>query len=145
MDTSALFSAIWSEEGGARMILKLGEAGALQIVIGPQVLAEIDEVLRRKHPEALPALAKLLDRCRVEVTKVVTDEILQRCRLLISHPGDAHVLAEAWCAGVVFFVTHDQQHLSGNPALLKGVPFAVGSPGDYLAWYRSKLLGDDPD
>lgn len=51
LDTSALFAGIWSAEGGARMILKLGEAGAIRLLVSPQVLAEAESALRRKAPE----------------------------------------------------------------------------------------------
>jgi predicted nucleic acid-binding protein len=139
LDTSALFAAIWSEAGGARMILKLGEAEAVQILIGKQVLVEIDAVLRQKHPAALPGLALLLDRCRVAVSEAADEEILARCLSLTQHAGDARVLAEAWCTGADYFMTHDQQHLSGNLAVLEGAPFPVGSAGDFLGWYRARL------
>lgn len=137
LDTSALFAAIWSESGGGRLILKLGEAGTVQIVIGKQVLSEADEVLRRKHPSALPGLVKLLDRSLVEVASDADTEIVRRCRELVGQPGDVLVLAEAWSAGVDFFATHDLRHLSGNASVVRAVPFLVGSPGDFLAWYRA--------
>ena len=35
LDTSALFAGIWSASGGARMILKLGEADTIQLLISP--------------------------------------------------------------------------------------------------------------
>ena len=142
LDTSALFSAIWSESGGARMILKLGEAEAARIVIGSQVLAEIDTVLRVKYPQGLPGLARLLDRCCVEVIDRVDPETLAHCQELTSHPGDGRVLAEAWCAGVDFLVTHDKIHPAENSRVAAGAPFPVGSPGDFLAWYRSRFLSE---
>ena len=51
LDTSALFAGIWSATGGGRMILKLGEAGAIRLLVCPQVLDEIESALRRKAPD----------------------------------------------------------------------------------------------
>ena len=47
LDTSALFAGIWSSEGGARMILRLGETRAIRLLVSPQVLDEIEGALRR--------------------------------------------------------------------------------------------------
>ena len=53
LDTSALFTGIWSATGGGRMILKLGEARVIRLLVGPQVLDEIGGALRRKAPNML--------------------------------------------------------------------------------------------
>ena len=140
LDTSALFAGIWSAQGGARMILKLGEAGAAQLVVGPQVLSEIDDVIRRKAPQRLPDLAALLDRCRTETAPTPSGQIVRRCQALVSHPGDALVLAEAWGAGVDFFVTFDREHFLQVAVLSAVLPFNTGTPGDCLTWLRTGLL-----
>ncbi len=74
LDTSTLFAAIGSEAGGARTILKLGEAGTVNILVGPQVLVEIDKVLREKAAGRLPHLAMLLNGSNVEVTPAPSKE-----------------------------------------------------------------------
>lgn len=143
MDTSALFSAIWSQSGGARMILKLGEAKALLVIIGPQVLDEIDEVLRAKYPQGLAGLARLFDRSNVVISSYGEDDILAFCQTIVPHPGDALVLAEAWCSAVDFFATHDKIHFTENESVTTTVPFLVGSPGDFLTWYRKRIVSGD--
>ena len=140
MDTSALFSGIWSQAGGARLILNLGEAGALHLLICSQVLAEIDAVLRQKAPEQMPRLALLLDRCQAAVIPPAPAEFLERCHGLTGHAGDAHILADAWAANVDFFTTLDRQHFLENPAFLNILPFPIGTPGDFIGWYRGKLV-----
>ena len=42
LDTSVVFSAVYSPEGGARKLFLLGEIGALQLIIGPTVLQECE-------------------------------------------------------------------------------------------------------
>ena len=112
LDTSALFAGIWSATGGARMILRLGEAGAIRLFASPHVLGEIEKALRRKVPDALGSLALLLDRSGVEI---------------------------APSAEADYFVTLDKEHFLGDSGLREAVPFPVGTPGDFLAFFRGRL------
>lgn len=143
LDTSALFAVIWSAEGGARMILKLGEAGAIRLLVSPRVLSEIESTLRRKAPDLLGMLALLLDRSSVEVVPSPAAETVQESLALIEHSGDAQVFAAAWAAGVEYFVTLDWKHFLDNPGLKGAVPFLIGTPGDFLTWYRGQFIGEN--
>ena len=142
LDTSALFASIWSVEGGARMILKLGEAGAIRLLVSSQVLSEIEGTLRRKAPDLLGMLTLLLDRSGVETVPSPGMGAVQESQALTGHPGDAWVLAAAWAAGVDYFVTLDRKHFLDNPGLKEAVPFPIGTPGDFLTWYRGQLVAD---
>ncbi len=139
MDTSALFAGIWSAEGGARMLLKLGEADAVQLLVSSQVLREIEEVIRRKAAQYLPVLAVLVDRSRAIVVPAAPVEVLERCRVLVPHPGDARILADAWHSNADYLVTLDKAHFLDVSGLASHLPFPLGTPGDCLAWYRQKL------
>ena len=136
LDTSALFAGAWSAEGGARMVLRLGEAGAIRVLVSSQVLDEIEAALRHKAPDTLGFLALLLDRSRVEVVSPPTPEALGKCQALAPHPGDARVLAAAWAAAVNYFVTLDRKHFLDNVDLRDAAPFPIGTPGDFLTWHR---------
>lgn len=61
---------------------------------------------------------------------------------MTSHTGEARLLAEAWAAGVDYLATHDREHFLDNHRLREAAPFEVGTPGDFLAWYRMKLASD---
>jgi len=139
LDTSALFSGIWSTEGGARMLLRLGEAEVVQLLISPQVLQEIEEVVRRKAAPYLPALAVLIDRSHAGVVAAAPPTLLERCQGLVAHPGDAQILADAWHSQADFLVTLDRAHFLGAPGLAGQLPFPLGTPGDCLAWLRTQL------
>jgi len=141
LDTSALFAGIWSAQGGARMLLKLGEAGVAELLVSSQVLGEIEEAIRRKAMQLLPALAVLLDRSNVISVPAAPQRLFERCRELVAHPGDARILADAWQAQVDYLVTLDKAHFLDAPALAEGVTFPIGTPGDCLAWIREKLKG----
>ena len=140
LDTSALFAGIWSVEGGARMILKLAEAGAIRLLVSSQVLSEIEGTLRRKAPDLLGMLALLLDRSGVETVPSPAPEAVQESQALTGHSGDARVLAAAWAAGVDYFVTLDRKHFLDSPGLKGAVPFPIGTPGDFLIWYRGQFV-----
>ena len=138
LDASAMFAAVWSREGGARMILKLGEAGAVRLLVSSQVLGEVEGALRRKAPQALGAFALLLDRSNIEVVPPPTDEAIRGCLAVTGHRGDAGVLAAALNGQVDYFVTLDRQHFLDNPRLSGFAPFPLGTPGDFLAWLRAR-------
>jgi predicted nucleic acid-binding protein len=136
LDTSALFAGVWSPAGGARAVLRLAELGAIELWVSPLVLEELERALQRKAPESLPWLAMLLDRIDVQWVRSPAPEAVHASRRLIQHPGDAQIVASAWSAEVDYFVTLDRKHLLGNAALREAVPFAMGTPGDFLAWLR---------
>jgi predicted nucleic acid-binding protein len=142
LDTSALFAGIWSAEGGARMLFKLGEVEAVQLLVSPQVLTEAEGVVRRKAPESLGLLAMLLDRSKIEVAQAPSHETVNKALALTDHQGDAEVLAAALSAHIDFFVTLDKAHFLGNSALKSATEFPVGTPGDCLAWLREQFSPD---
>lgn len=139
LDTSVLFAAVHSETGAARLILKLGEAEALSLWVGPWVLKEAEGLLARKSPMSKRYLALLLDRSRVQVGDKSDDSDLQQAQSVIDYLPDAQVVAEALAVGVDYFVSFDQEHLVGNPRAGK-LPFPIGTAGDFLAWYREWLM-----
>lgn len=139
LDTSALFAGIWSSTGGARMILRLGESGVINIQVCSLVLSEIENVFRRKSPGNLSYLALILDRSGVKVEPDPGEELISRCNQLVPHQGDAHIIAAAWEIETDFFVTLDREHFIDNTPLVKEVPFPIGTPGDFLAWLRVRF------
>lgn len=138
LDTSLLFAAVLSDTGGSRLILKLGEAGAVQLWVGPRVLQEADAVLARKAPGSKPLFALLLDRGQVSVGPEPDDTALAQAGTVVDQPPDAHILGEALAINADYLVSPDRKHLAGNPRASE-LPFPVGSPGDFLAWYRGRL------
>jgi predicted nucleic acid-binding protein len=131
LDTSVIFAAVLSTIGGARQVFRLGEAGVLQLIVGPNVLRECEDVVRRKAPETLPLLAILLERGKIEIAQEHTQEQLANARTLVSYDPDAYVLAEAIGSRPDWFITHDKTHfLENKPAA--NLNFQIGTPGDLL-------------
>ena len=135
LDTSVLFSAVLSPTGGARKLFHLAEAGLLQLIVGPAVLREADEVVRRKAPVSLPLFAQLLEAGQVEICSAPTPRQIESARSLVTYIPDARVLAEAIRAEVDWFVTHDKEHFLKAKSSIK-LPFELGTPGDLLQRFK---------
>jgi hypothetical protein len=68
------------------------------------------------------------------------DEIaLQQACSVIGYVPDAQVVAEALALGVDYMVSLDREHLVGNPRAGE-LPFPIGTAGDFMAWYRERLI-----
>jgi hypothetical protein len=116
----------------------LGEAGAIQLWVGPWVLREADAVLDRKSPDSKALFAVLLDRARVRVGPDAERDALEAATAAIAYLPDAQVVAEALTVGAGYFVSLDRAHLVGNPSADR-LSFPMGTPGDFLAWFRAWL------
>ena len=131
LDTSVIFSAVLSDTGGARKLFRLGEAGVIQLIVGPNVLRECEEVLRRKVPASLPTLAYLLELGLVEIVSNPVDDFIEQAQAIVAYQPDAYVLAEAIGAEPDWFVTHDKEHFLKIRQDTR-LPFQVGTPGDLI-------------
>lgn len=143
LDTSALFAGIWSESGGGRQILKLGEAGVIQLYCTGQVLSELEDAFREKAPDSLGKLALLIDASRIEMVGTIPARILKDVSQFVEYLPDAEILAGAVFANVDFFVTLDKKHFLSNKRLKNMPPVRIGSPGDFLVWFRGMLKSED--
>ncbi len=143
LDTSALIAAVFSDSGGARMILRFGEASAVSVCASRHVLAEADRVLRRKAPDSLTLFAVLMERAGIQVTDTGVDA--HAFEPATEHAGDAQVASDAAASCADYFVTLDRDHLPGNPRLAKLLKMPTGTPGDCLLWLRERLRSPKPE
>lgn len=137
VDTSALFSGLWSSQGGARALLQLGELQRVRLLVSPEVMDEMERVLRRKAPDLLADITLVLDRARVEVVASGCAEEIEACTKWTRHLGDAHILAAARRAKADYLVTLDREHLLANRAVIEHGGIPIGTPGDALLWLRT--------
>ena len=100
------------------MILRLGEAGVINIQVSALVLNEIDNVFRKKSPDNLSYLALILDRSGTTVAPNPSEDFFRKCYQLIPHKGDAEIIAAAWEIMTDFFVTLDRGHFINNESLI---------------------------
>jgi predicted nucleic acid-binding protein len=135
LDTSVVFAAVHSPTGGARKLFLLGEAGLLRLVIGPTVLRECDEVVRRKTPGSLPTLAQLLSSSSLETSPAPTKKQIVAAEAYVQYMPDAYVLAEAMLASPDWFITHDKEHFLKHRNRIN-LSFEIGTPGDLLQRFK---------
>jgi hypothetical protein len=90
-------------------------------------------------PDALGLLALLLDHSGVEVVPAPTLDAVQECLALTGYLADALVMAAATITAADYFVTLGREHFLNNDELNRSAPFPVGTPGDFLAWYRNRF------
>jgi predicted nucleic acid-binding protein len=140
LDTSVVFAAVLSPLGGSRKVFQLSEARALRIVLGPHILKEAEEVVRRKMLSSLPELARLLSTGRVEVRESVGMGHLEEARRLVSYRPEARVLAEAMAIRPDWFIIHDKVHFLRDENLKQNLPFQIGTPGDLLQYLKRTLF-----
>ncbi len=131
LDTSVLFAAVLSSQGGSRTVLKLGELGLINLWIGPNGLRECEEVIRRKIPQSLPLFAVLLDAARVTGSGAAGKDQLRQAQQLVSYAPDAVILAEVLQTNPDWFLTHDKTHFL-TMERKEELPFRVSTPGDFL-------------
>jgi predicted nucleic acid-binding protein len=138
LDTSVIFAAVFSPDGGSRLVFRLGEIGILDIWVGQSVIQEAEEVVRRKVPHTLPDLAILLSIVRTSLGSSPGIREYEQARELVHYLPDARVLAEAMCAAPDWFVTLDRKRFLENRLLAK-LPFRIGTPGDFLEAFKENL------
>ena len=139
LDTSAIFAAVISPSGGGRALLQLGELRAIALMTGPTAIQELELVINRKAPSALPKLAVLLAQANMAIGPSANPETITAQQRYVNYTPDAVVLAEALAAKCDYFVTLDRKHFLENEALHRTLPMPIGTPGDCLAWFRGKF------
>ncbi|MBI2302466.1 MAG: PIN domain-containing protein [Armatimonadetes bacterium] len=139
LDTSAHFAAVFSAQGGGRAILRIGESGAVRLVVCAQVLREVEDVFRRKAPARLGVLAAMLTRAGVLGIDDGEVQAVEPLVVLTKHPPDAIVLEAALRCGADYLVTLDRRHLLVLDGRAEIELLRIGTPGDFLAWYRASL------
>ncbi|MFV2045187.1 MAG: PIN domain-containing protein [Anaerolineales bacterium] len=139
LDTSVIFAGIWSSKGGGRMLLRLGEAGAISLVTSRLPIQELEGALRNRAPQSLGALALLLDGSDIAVVGEPAAADRSAARSLVDHPADADILASAMGGDIEYFVTLDRKHFLDNEKLTHTLAFKIGTPGECLEWIRLRL------
>lgn len=138
IDTSVLIAAVLSPDGGSRKLFRLAEVGILQLVVGPNVLREADEVIRLKRLSSTPQLAQLLSISGVETSAAPSTRQVGTAKAYVHYSPDAYILAEAIQAKPDWFVTHDKEHFLKKRGKID-LPFEIGTPGDLIQRLRDDL------
>ena len=111
----------------------------MQLVVGPTILHECQEVVQRKSPASLPTLAQLMAIASLETSQAPTRKQIDAAEVYVQYAPDARVLAEAMLAKPDWFFTHDKEHFLKHHSKIN-LPFEIGTPGDVLQWFKDDYI-----
>ena len=138
MDSSALFAGVASPGGAARALLVLAESSLLSLIVSEQVLAETERAILRKVPGAIAHFREALTSTHLTVVPDPSPDEVSAHRGIISDESDVPIVLAAVKAGVDYLVTHNRSDFLDDPGVAARTGLRIGSPGDALAWIRSR-------
>ena len=115
LDSSVLFSAVYSTSGHSSDLLVMGAERQIFAVISDFVIIETRRNISELKPEKLVRLDHLLSTVQFEIAKVISTDVADAKEWIVLK--DAPVLAAAKVAQVNMLVTLDKKHFLGRPEL----------------------------
>lgn len=115
IDSSVLFSAVYSTSGHSSDLLVMGAEGDILAVISDFVIVETRRNIRDVKPEKLARLDRLLVTVQFEIVRVNSKDVADAKQWIVLK--DAPILAAAKVARVDMLVTLDKKHFLGRPEL----------------------------
>lgn len=115
LDSSVLFSAIYSPRGHSRDLIHMGIRGEITLVVSELVLEETRRNLAQSSPDLLLFLDFAIENIPFEIVRPTKREVLAAAKHVALK--DAPILAGAKRAGVDFLASLDKKHILGKPEL----------------------------
>lgn len=137
LDTSALIAGIVSSKGAAREVLRLAEAGMIDVVISKQVIVEADRNIASKLTHMLADYRKYMKTLSPELVHDPSVKDIQKYSKLINK-DDAPILTAAELSEADYLVTWDKKHFV-SASVKKGVTVKIVTPGEFLKEFREYL------
>lgn len=138
LDSSTLFSGVVSAVGAARVLLQLGEMGAVELFVSEQVIAETERAVARKAPRAVADLRRAILASRARVVANPDAAEVHGNLTLMKHAADIPILLAAMRVRVDFLVTLNTRHFMDDPEVSRRSGLRIGTPGDALSWFRER-------
>ena len=135
IDSSVLFSAVYSTNGHSSDLLVMGAEGDILAVISDFVIVETRRNIRDVKPEKLARLDRLLVTVQFEIARVTSDDVADAKQWIVLK--DAPVLAAAKVAHVDMLVTLDKKHFLGRPELESYINAPILTPKDAFQKIKS--------
>lgn len=127
MDASVFFAALYSPQGAARELLRLGLTGKVRLVISENVLDEVARNILKKAPHVEPLYRLLLAILDLEIVEAPQQELVIQVTAYVA-PKDAHVVAAAIEARPDYLVTYDRRHLVDRPEVAQRSGLKIVTP-----------------
>jgi predicted nucleic acid-binding protein len=135
IDSSVLFSAVYSTSGHSSDLLVMGAEGDTLAVISDFVIIETRRNIREIKPEKLARLDRLLVTVKFEIVKVSSNDVADAKQWIVLK--DAPVLAAAKIASVDMLVTLDKKHFLGQPELENYINAPILTPKEAFLKIKS--------
>jgi putative PIN family toxin of toxin-antitoxin system len=135
VDTSVLFSAVYSPSGGAGRLITDAINEEIELVISEDVANELKEAFAEDYPHLVPAVEALFMATPFVYVSITPTQQIE-ARAVVSDPDDAHIVAAAKISSARALVTLDRKHLLSKPKVAEFVGMAVITPGEAIAMYR---------
>lgn len=137
VDASVLFSAVISQAGASRELLRYAVMEQVILVVSPYVLAEVEANLAKKAP---------LNASRFDqISAIVNFEVVQPDRAAVLAAAqytvlkDAPVVAAAIVSDCTYLATFDRKHLIDPPEVTEKSGLKVVTPAIVLDAIRQQL------
>lgn len=134
LDSSVLFSLVYSDKGAAWAIFNLGKENKIKVIVSRYVTEEVTEVLWEKLPEAINLYLRLISQ--IQIIKRSNRVQVKKFINLIEDKNDAPILADATYEKANYLITLDKKHFIKNKKLSKVVKFQIITPGEFMKLYR---------
>jgi putative PIN family toxin of toxin-antitoxin system len=131
LDSSVLFSAIYSRTGAARELLRLALQSEIQLILSQDVLTETSRNLGQKAPELVLLLEELLQQIPFVFVPDPSKEEVWAAEEYVD-PKDAVIIAAATKARPDYLATLDRKHIIDPPEVAKRSGLAIHTPGEVL-------------
>jgi len=118
LDSSVLFSAIYSNHGHARDLILLAEQKKILLVISKYVMAEVKKNLKNKAGELIGLLDLFIEAASIKVIADPPKKLIREVGLFV-HSKDAPVVAAAISQKVDYLVSFDRKDLVENGLVKK--------------------------
>lgn len=145
LDSSTLFAGIVSPSGAARALLLMAEAGLVTITVSEQVIAETEQVVAHKVPQALAYYREALHSTGLRIIRNPSPEEVDAHQGIIAHQPDVPIVVAAMKAQADYLVTFDRRHFIDDPGVAAQSGLRIGMPGDALAWVRELKYSDEEE
>lgn len=136
VDTSVLFSAIYSSTGFARDLLQLSLDDQIKLIVSQDVLNEVERNLQAKIPDRMDIWQRFLKVLQLEV---IADPSLEQVRLCEAYvvQKDAPIVAAAILAEVDYLVTYDRKHLIMPEEVATQSGLTIVTPDKIVSQFKS--------
>jgi len=127
LDSSVLFSAVFSDKGYARDLFELAEWGDIELVISEYVLEEVRRNLKNKASGVLDLLEVFIESIPIKVVKNTNKKLVLQVAKY-THIKDAPVVASALEQKVDYLASFDRKDLVENNQVKKGSRLKIVMP-----------------